>query len=353
MNASMHQSAIRKFSLAPTSMLLLAALTLSGWSTAKETGTGTPPPLDYQAAGPFAVDASDAIWHDAKRGRELPVRILSPRQPTAMSPSMLPVIIFSHGLGGNREGGALWGQHWASHGYIVVHLQHPGSDEAVWKGKQPAEVVSSMRRAMNLDNSRLRIGDVKFALDEMTRLHDAGVAAFAQADLAHIGMSGHSFGAQTTLAIAGQQLPLPGAASSRDPRIAAAIAFSPNARVKFLQDRQFGSIALPFFSITGTRDGSVLDDKTRYEDRLIPYEKMPAGDKYLLSFLDGDHMVFGGHALGGRRPETARDRDIQRGVKAATLAFWNATLKQDAGAREWLRRDLRSTLIAGDSFSFK
>ena len=85
----------------------------------------------------------------------------------------------------------------------------------------------------------------------------------------------------------------------------------------------------------------------------MPYEKMPPGDKYLVSFLDGDHMVFGGQPLGGRRPETERDRDIQIGVKAATLAFWNATLKQDAGAKTWLQLELKSTLVAGDTFFYK
>jgi hypothetical protein len=47
-------------------------------------------------------------------------------------------------------------------------------------------------------------------------------------------------------------------------------------------------------------------------------------------------MVFGGHELTGRRPETTRDREIQAGVQAATLAFWDATLKQDESARKWL-----------------
>src|SRR5258706_7929845 len=122
-----------------------------------------------------------------------------------------PVIICSHGLGGSGEGGALGGRHGASHGYIVVHLQHIGSDEAVWKDKKPHDAVGSMKRAMNLENSRLRIGDVKFALDEMARLRDAGAAPFKHADLARIGMSGHSFGAQTTPAAARETLPpLPG-----------------------------------------------------------------------------------------------------------------------------------------------
>ena len=308
---------------------------------------------EYSSVGPFTVESSDAVWRDAARGRDLPVRILSPRAAISSygEAARYPVIIFSHGLGGSREGGALWGQHWASHGFIVVHLQHPGSDEAIWKNTNRAEALGNMKRAMNLDNSRLRVADISFAIDEMARLQVAQIAPFVNADLMRIGMSGHSFGAQTTLAVVGQQWP--GMAGSGDSRICAAIAFSPNARQKTGLDKQFGAITLPMLSITGTRDGGVLDASTHYEDRLLPYEKMPPGNKYLVSFLDGDHMVFGGHMLGGRRPETVRDRKIQAGVKAVTLAFWNATLKQDKGATIWLRQDFRSTLVDGDIFSYK
>jgi predicted dienelactone hydrolase len=144
---------------------------------------------------------------------------------------------------------------------------------------------------------------------------------------------------------------------ARDDRIKASIAFSPNARIKVALDKQFGSIKIPFFSVTGTKDGSVLDDKTTVEDRLVPYQKMPAGEKYLTVFEGGDHMVFGGHVLNGRRPETPRDREIQTDVKAATLAFWNSTLKQDATAKKWLASQaddgFKSMLLAGDVFENK
>ena len=53
--------------------------------------------------------------------------------PTNTAP--VPVILFSHGLGGNREGSKFLGEHWAARGYVAVFLQHPGSDDSVWKGK--------------------------------------------------------------------------------------------------------------------------------------------------------------------------------------------------------------------------
>lgn len=315
----------------------------------------------YDSPGEFDINTTEAVWHDAVRQRDVPVRIFSPKMTQnkveGATSGAFPVILFSHGLGGTREGGAIWGQHWASHGYIVLHLQHAGSDEAIWKGKSPNEAIESLRASYSIENSKLRIGDVNFVLDQMARLKQTKVTPWVNADLNRIGMSGHSFGSQTTLALAGQKLPMPGFKSTRDDRIKAAIAFSPNARLKTALDTQFGSISMPFFSITGTKDAAVMNDGTKAEDRLIPYQKMPAGEKYLTVFEGGDHMVFGGHGLGGRRLETARDREIQTDIKAGTQAFWDSTLKQDMAAKKWLTSvdgsGFKSTLIAGDMFENK
>ena len=67
----------------------------------------------------------DDAWHDSARSRDLPWRL---RLPT--TPGPWPLLLHSHGLGGGREGGDVWGQAWAAAGFAVVHLQHPGSDTA-------------------------------------------------------------------------------------------------------------------------------------------------------------------------------------------------------------------------------
>ena len=53
--------------------------------------------LALTGAGPVC----DAVWRDAARGRDLPVRI---RMPDGSG--RVPVVLFSPGLGGNRQGGA-------------------------------------------------------------------------------------------------------------------------------------------------------------------------------------------------------------------------------------------------------
>ena len=56
--------------------------------------------------------------------------LLSGRQPS----EQFPVIVFSTGLGRSRDDCAYLGRHWASCGYVSVHVQHKGSDEEVRQG---------------------------------------------------------------------------------------------------------------------------------------------------------------------------------------------------------------------------
>lgn len=313
----------------------------------------------YDARGRYAIETSDELWQDEVRKRGVPIRIIAPMLADADANVKLPVIIFSHGLGGSKVGGKLWGEHWASYGYVVVHLQHPGSDESIWKNKPQDQVEASLKGAMTMSNLGLRVGDVHFVIDEIVKRSAVGAGAFKMADAKRIGMSGHSFGAQTTLSVAGQASPGVGGQSGFDKRITAAVAFSPNARNKNKMGKQFGDIRMPFFSITGTKDGAVLNDGATVADRTLPFQHMPAGDKYLLVLNDADHMVFGGLNTPRRKAESERDAEIQSDVKAVTLAFWNAYLKADASAKAWLgsgkseKNSISSVLATNDRYDLK
>lgn len=286
----------------------------------------------YAEPGIYPVASSVAEWTDAARHRALPVKAYAPRGARGD----LPVVFFSHGLGGSREGGKEWGEHWASHGYLAIHLQHPGSDEAVWKGAGMG-AMKALRGAASAEQLQARADDIRFALDELARRKRAGEAPLAAADLDRIGLAGHSFGAVTTLGAGGQSYPRSplGASPFRDERIKAIVALSPNGREKTGDlDRQFGAIRIPALMITGTKDGDILGDGTTPEDRRKPYEHMKGPDKYLAVFEGGDHMVFGGHMV--RRTPTSTDRAIQSGTRAITVAFWNAYLRGDGDAKAWL-----------------
>ena len=123
----------------------------------------------YEAPKPSAdVEVVRCEWRDAARDREVPAKIYLPKDGAGP----FPIIIFSHGLGGSRDGYEYLGRHWAGCGYVSVHLQHHGSDDAVWKGVESAGRARAMREATtNLANTTNRPKDVSFAIDQLIELN--------------------------------------------------------------------------------------------------------------------------------------------------------------------------------------
>jgi predicted dienelactone hydrolase len=243
----------------------------------------------------------------------------------------------------------------------VIHVQHPGSDQSVWQDSD--NPVRDLRHAADLAQFAARVADVKFILDELQRRQARADPIAIHLDLGRVGMSGHSFGAITTQALAGQAykvaLSQQGEADAlRDSRFAGFIAFSPSAR-KASDAPQFKAITRPFFSVTGSEDGKVgAGLGVPPELRRVPYAGMPAGDKYLLVLNGADHMIFNGggrtaaHLPHSTQPDPARDAQIERIVRAATTAFWLAYLADDPPARQWLRT-VGSSIGEAGTFSAK
>lgn len=318
--------------------LAAAALTLA--FAAAEPASAAAPPVPYEHAGPATVSVRDLGWTDPTRQRTLPLRV---RMPAGDGP--VPVILFSHGLGGSVDAGQFWAEHWASHGFAVLHLQHPGSDDSVWKdAKRPAR---ALREAASAEQLLARAADVKFVLDELDRRRRADGpvgpddAWVRRLDLQRIGMSGHSFGAATTQAIAGQSYGRRGPALT-DPRPRAFVAFSPSGRD--VTASSFAQITRPFLALTGSADGEVgMGLGVPPAQRRAVFDALPPGDKLLIWLTDADHMIFGGSprrpgVAWNTNPDPALDALHGRIVRATTLAFWRAYLLDDAEARRWLQQ---------------
>ena len=298
------------------------------------------PAAEASPAGPWKVGTFEQTWHDAKRGRDVPVKIYFPTGPGA--PGTSPVIVFSHGLGGSREGYGYLGQCWASHGYISVHVQHLGSDTAVLRNWRPGQ---SMQKALaDPANAINRPLDISFAIDRLTALNaNPAFPLYRHLDLARLGVAGHSFGAFTTMAVAGVRLPVLGGDSQyRDPRIKAAIAMSTPAASGDQTSAPFDAVRIPVFHMTGTKDespgarqgGAATGDlgQTPASARRRPFDRTRHATAYLLTFSGGDHMVFSGR-FATPRPQ---DAEFQALVCAGSVAFWNAYLRDDGNARRWL-----------------
>jgi len=306
-------------------------------------GAGDYDPLAAVAA--FYPPHLDLTVHDAARGRDLPVRVYL---PTNTAPE--PVILFSHGLGGSRTGSAFLGEHWAARGYVAVFLQHPGSDDSVWKDQPAAKRMPAMNQAASLDNFRLRLRDVPAVLNQLEIWNaDETNCLAGRLDLKKVGMSGHSFGAVTTEAVSGESLPA-GGQPFTDPRIRAAIAFSPSSPKTGSAAKTFGAVKIPWLLMTGTKDVAPIGD-TDMASRLAVYPALHGAPKYEVVLHDAEHSVFTDRALPNDREP--RNPNHHRVILALSTAFWDAYLRGDAGALAWLNGSgPRSVLEADDQWRF-
>lgn len=294
-----------------------------------------------------AVTVSRAEWRDAKRDRIVPVKIYASQ--SGRGP--FPVIIFSHGLGGTREGYEYLGQCWAAQGYVSVHLQHAGSDDAVWKDAGAGKRMSAMHSAANQPRNAInRAQDVSFALDQLTQLNATNSAWRGKLDLTRVGVAGHSFGAHTTLAVAGAAYSALGTGSGGDVRVKAAIPMSaPVPANKTRLDDAYAGVKIPCLHMTGTEDNSPIGDTKAFERRM-PFDHCHHSDQFLITFTGGDHAIFGGRerVLGG-----AKDTEFQRLITQSSLAFWDAYLRDDAKAKEWLTGKFKDALGKEGVFEVK
>ena len=299
-----------------------------------------PDPGPSAQPGPFAVTTALQDWTDNARARTLPVKLYLPGGLRGTA----PLIVFSHGLGGNREGGKAWGEHWASHGFVGLHLQHPGSDTSLWQGLggDRLGMLAALRFGMTATQLIARAQDVSFAITEAAQ-------RLPQADLTRVGVAGHSFGAQTVQALMGQRFPAAPGTDLRDARVKAAMPMSPSVRGE-RADFQYGAVQIPVFCFTGTADAlPALTPEISAASRELVFQHLPPGDKYQMVFNDADHMLFNGNFDGARvvRSDAARDALQWRWIKALSLQFWRAHVLDDATAREALAGAALERALAG------
>ncbi len=285
-------------------------------------------PQYFPDQGKNPVQEMDFTLHDSGRDREVPAKIYFPVQP-----SRLPLVIFSHGLGASKDSYSFLGKYWASNGYICIHPTHLGSDTSLVKRGRPLKNLLAMKRAMkSTDNWENRPKDISFILDSIHELESKIPALSGKIDSEKIGLAGHSYGAYTTMAVAGALVDLPEtrAKNFKDKRIKAFIAMSPQAEGKFgFGENSWSLIERPVMIMTGSKDKE-MGGSEGPEWRLQVFNHMPPGEKYSV-FLEGaSHFTFAG---------AGKDVDPQLlgYIKTASLAFWDSYLKTDPKGKHYLK----------------
>lgn len=273
-------------------------------------------------------------------GAEVPLRVRVPTHPSGPC----PVIIFSHGLGGSREGYWPLTEAWASAGFAVIQPTHVGSDTATLKEAGLLGAKDAMRAAVA--DPAVLAGRPKLISRLIDLLPDicAKLPAWGGSfDAAHIGVTGHSFGAWTTQAVAGVRFAVPGHAESlADPRPIAFLAMSPNGPSPLQPAGAWDAATRPMLLMTGTEDRMPAFLQRGAEDRGPEWREkaftaLPAGDKFLAVLAGGHHCAFsngqGARLSGEPQPQPW----IGPMLASTTTAWWQAWLRGDASALAALR----------------
>jgi len=266
--------------------------------------------------GPQVYEARDLEWADPTRQRAVPVRLYLPRD--AAGP--VPLVIFSHGIGGSREGYSYIGKHLAAQGMIALHVQHVGSDRSLWFGN-PVQMVGRLQQAAQEEEAIHRVQDMRFALDRV--LADPSLAP--RIDARRIAAAGHSYGANTTMLLAGARVTREGRVIDwSDARIRAAVIISAPPFYGEGDPRAIvGGIRVPSLHITATGDDIQIPGyRSGAQDRVAVYEATGAASGKLLAvFKDGSHSMFTDRLVTG-------GATLNPQVKRATRELMSAFLHQ-------------------------
>jgi len=260
-------------------------------------------PFDPTQPGSAKVEVLNLNLNDQQRNREIPVDVY---WSSEASPAK-PIIVFSHGLGSVRTDMRYLAEHLASHGYVVAALEHPGSNET--HVKKALALQAPLLAAEEFLN---RPKDISFVLDQLKTLNQTAGTLQGKLASERVMVVGYSLGGATALSIAGAELQLtqlkqrcPGNVLAlslgenaqcfakslpedryqlRDPRVKAAIAFSPTTSLLF-GETGLTNVAVPILV------GASSADKTTpaLTEQVIAFDKMPS-PKWLVGFVGGTHL---------------------------------------------------------------
>jgi pimeloyl-ACP methyl ester carboxylesterase len=272
-------------------------------------------PLRLRAAEAGDVQVQDLEWVDASRGRPVPARLYLPQSAVAHKP--MPLLVFSHGLGGTRRSFSWLGQHVANQGGASLHLQHVGSDRQLWSGN-PLTLVGRLQSAARDDEAIARAHDMRFALDSLLAGEWSG-----RFDSQRIIAAGHSYGANTSLLACGAQVERQGrTVQLHDKRFSAAVLMStPPFYGEAEPKKVLTAVGVPSLHITSTGDDIRIPGYfSGVDDRVGVFDAMGGQKKWLAVYQGGTHNMLSDRVLAAGNPFNLQ-------VKAATAALINAFVK--------------------------
>jgi len=275
-------------------LIILALLAGSTAAVCRDEAPTSPPaaspaldvPADPAQPGPYAVGVTTRtferrssttgqprvletyIWYPAAAAGAPDAGLKATKNAPLAAGGPFPLVIFSHGSGGNPLQSTYFTSRLASYGFVVAAPPHPGNTTA--------DCFPCEDRAVMLDSGANRPADISFVLDELLRLNKAGGDPLSGAiDGSRVGMSGHSFGAYTTIMV-----------EPEGDRFRARLAMSaPD--IPVVMGGATRSIAVPTMIMSGD-----LDDVLPPTQQRSLFRQMTVSPRYLLTIRGAGHLSF-------------------------------------------------------------
>ena len=329
-----------------------------GTETTRTSGEGSTVVNDYgtERADPYEVIEESLDWFDAARSRPVKVHVYAPG-PSLAGP--LPAIIISHGLGETRDSYGYLARYWASHGYVVVAMNHEGSDLSALRRLQAGETALAQ-----LDHYSLRFEDLSFVIDRVLAPDQESQLLRGRVDAGRIGVAGHSMGGDTAFQAIGMTINLPnggGTKTFREPRVRAALQMGPhvgsaadppgapkNTPLKrAITAEAYDEVREPAMVMWGTLDRE-FDEPLRSnpDARRVIYQRVPAEHKYMVDIVNAEHHAFS--ETPPWYPGGPRDPRHHGWIQRVSAAFFDAHVRGDPAALAWLESDAVVDLAAGE-----
>lgn len=316
---------------------------------------------DLRQPGPFTVRQQTLTLVDPNRTspysdteRRFDVDLYLPQISQAA-----PVVVISHGWGGNKRDFAFLGQHLASYGFAVAIPQHVGSDYIFQQRFLAGMFYDEMSPQEYIDRPQ----DISYTLDQLEQMDRPGAPLAGRLDLDRVGMIGHSLGGYTALAVAGAplnyglleqgcspdrppvfnlsyylqcraaQLP-PGPSNFGDPRVDAVMALNP---VTSLVQGPTGmaDIKIPVLLETGTVDMLA----PAIQEQIHPFTWLTTDQKYLMVMDPAAHSSIIQTQIQDHDPYAGVGPNTPLGsiyARAIATAFMQVYVAGDPGYRPYL-----------------
>lgn len=290
----------------------------------------------------------EIIIKDSWRNREIPLKIYYPKED-----GVFPLIIFSHGVGGSKNSFSYLSRFWASCGYVCIHPTHLGSDVSVL---QKIGLQALLELTNNPELYSERPHDISFIIDCLEEIEQQLPQLAGKINRDIIAVSGHSYGAYTTMLLAGSVIEMAAGEeeSFPDDRIGFFLGISPQGTKRLgLTKNSWHKINAPMMLVSGAKDQGWEGKPASW--RMEAFKYMPPGNKYHLMVEGANHFSF------DLQPKIAKHIDLktkQKNVmrekqlfefdqnsrikiylKSASIAFWDAYLKQKSSGKEYLMSD--------------